>query len=68
MMKILPFSPEFESQVVDLIVGIQSGEFGIDISVDDQPDLRSIPSFYYRGSEGLRGAPETSGSRSAMTA
>jgi hypothetical protein len=31
------FAPEFE--VVDLVLGIQRGEFGIDISEADQPDL-----------------------------
>ena len=45
-MEINPFAPEFETQVVDLIVGIQRGEFGIDISAEQQPDLRSIQSFY----------------------
>ena len=45
-MKIVPFSPGLEAEVVGLIVGIQRGEFGIDITAERQPDLRSIPSFY----------------------
>ena len=45
-MKVIPFSPEFESEVVELIVSIQRGEFEIDITANQQPDLRSIPSFY----------------------
>jgi N-acetylglutamate synthase-like GNAT family acetyltransferase len=45
-MHVVPFSPELESEVIDLIVGIQRGEFGIDIDAERQPDLRAIPSFY----------------------
>lgn len=48
-MKIVPFTPEHESEVVDLIVSIQREEFGIDIDAERQPDLRSIPSFYQTG-------------------
>ena len=39
----VPFAPGFETQVVDLIVGIQRGEFGVGISAEQPPDLRSIP-------------------------
>ena len=46
VVKIVPFSPRFESEVVDLILSIQRGEFEIDITAEQQPDLRSIPSFY----------------------
>jgi len=45
-MKIVPFSPGFETEVVNLIVGIQRDEFELDIDADRQPDLRSIRSFY----------------------
>lgn len=48
-MTILPFSKEYEQQVIDLIVGIQSGEFGVEISADDQPDLKNIENFYQKG-------------------
>jgi N-acetylglutamate synthase-like GNAT family acetyltransferase len=48
-MQIAPFSPELESEVVDLITGIQRGEFGIDIDAERQPDLRRIPEFYQVG-------------------
>lgn len=48
-MQIVPFSAELEAEVIDLIVGIQRGEFGIDIDADRQPDLRSIPAFYQLG-------------------
>jgi len=42
-MQPVPFSSELESEVVDLIVGRQLGQFGIDVDADRQPDLRSIP-------------------------
>ncbi len=48
-MQIVPFRPVFEDAVVELIVGIQRGEFGIDITAEQQPDLRQIPSYYQRG-------------------
>ncbi len=48
-MTIHPFTPEYEDEVVDLIVGIQRGEFGIDIDAERQPDLRSIPGYYQVG-------------------
>lgn len=48
--EVVAFSPELEQEVVDLIVGIQRGEFGIEISAEQQPDLREIPSYYQRGS------------------
>ena len=39
-----------EADVVALIVPIQSEEFGIAISAEDQPDLMNIPAFYQTGS------------------
>ena len=48
-MQVLPFTTVYESDVVELIVGIQRGEFGIDIDAERQPDLRSIPSYYQTG-------------------
>jgi len=44
-MQVVPFSPKHESGVVDLIVGIQRGEFGLEIDAERQPDLRSITSY-----------------------
>ena len=49
-MKVVPFSSQYESEIVDLIVSIQRGEFGIDITAEHQPDLLSIPSFYQTAS------------------
>jgi N-acetylglutamate synthase-like GNAT family acetyltransferase len=43
---IIPFRPRFQSNVLELIVGIQRGEFAIDITAEQQPDLHHIPTFY----------------------
>jgi N-acetylglutamate synthase-like GNAT family acetyltransferase len=48
-MKVVPFSPQFEAEVARLILSIQRDEFGLDITLEDQPDLRSIPSYYQVG-------------------
>jgi N-acetylglutamate synthase-like GNAT family acetyltransferase len=48
-LEIIPFQPEFEPQVVDLILEIQRSEFGIAISAEEQPDLMRIPGFYQVG-------------------
>ena len=46
MISIEEFSPQYQQQVIDLILGIQQHEFQVPITIDDQPDLLSIPSFY----------------------
>ena len=46
---IVPFTPEYTTEVIDLILSIQRGEFDIPITAEDQPDLREIPSFYQKG-------------------
>ncbi|SES08223.1 N-acetylglutamate synthase, GNAT family [Rhizobium sp. NFR03] len=38
-----------EAGIVDLIVPIQSGEFGFSITAADQPDLADIDGFYRQG-------------------
>lgn len=43
---IIPFEEQYTSQVVDLILPIQQEEFGIDISIKDQPDLLNIKEVY----------------------
>ena len=40
------FKQTYQQQVIDLIVGIQSGEFGVKITAEDQPDLKDIQSYY----------------------
>jgi len=49
-LEIVPFQPDLRSDVLDLIVGIQRDEFGIEITAEQQPDLHDIPGFYQMGS------------------
>ena len=35
--------------VAELVLGIQRGEFGVPISLDDQPDLADVSGYYQRG-------------------
>lgn len=44
--RIEPFSSAFGQDVIDLILGIQRGEFEVDVTLEDQPDLLEIPEFY----------------------
>jgi N-acetylglutamate synthase-like GNAT family acetyltransferase len=46
---IRPFLPDDASGVASTIVTIQQSEFGIPITLDDQPDLKDIEGFYQRG-------------------
>ncbi len=45
---IVPFTKDFEQPVIDMIVGIQHGEFGVNITAEDQPDLKNIQNFYQK--------------------
>lgn len=47
MIEIVPYSPHHQDGVV--ILPIQSDEFGIPVTLADQPDLLDIPGFYQRG-------------------
>jgi len=49
MVVIHEFAPVHADGVASLIVGIQREEFGISITLDDQPDLADIRGFYQRG-------------------
>jgi N-acetylglutamate synthase-like GNAT family acetyltransferase len=49
LIEIIPFDPIYSDGVVDVILPIQRIEFGIDISLADQPDLKIIPEFYQQG-------------------
>jgi GNAT superfamily N-acetyltransferase len=53
MIAIDSFRPGDEDALIDLIVPIQSAEFGIPITAADQPDLRDIPGFYLPGRGGF---------------
>lgn len=50
MIEIVPFSKEHKAGVIDVILPIQQSEFGMSITLKDQPDLDDIPGFYQRGS------------------
>ena len=39
----------YKNRVADLILNIQNEEFGIPITLDEQPDLNEIPIFYQAG-------------------
>ena len=45
-MKIVPYVAAHQAQVASLITGIQQGEFGVPITIEDQPDLLNIENFY----------------------
>src|SRR5580765_3351 len=46
---VVPFSQDHFAGVVDVILPIQQSEFGIPITLEAQPDLLDIPSFYQKG-------------------
>ena len=48
-MQIRRFEPDDLDDVVNVILPIQRDEFGFDVTIDDQPDLKIIPEFYQRG-------------------
>lgn len=43
---IRPFKEAYRNKVTNLIIQIQRDEFGIDITLNDQPDLLNISQFY----------------------
>jgi N-acetylglutamate synthase-like GNAT family acetyltransferase len=47
--EIARFADSDQQGVIDVILPIQRDEFGIPITIEDQPDLRSIPNFYQTG-------------------
>jgi GNAT superfamily N-acetyltransferase len=50
MIEVVPFSPSHQPGVIDVILSIQRVEFGVPITVEDQPDLLDIPGYYQQGS------------------
>jgi N-acetylglutamate synthase-like GNAT family acetyltransferase len=50
MVQIRAYEPEDAHAVASVILPIQQAEFGIPITLDDQPDLRDIGGFYQKGS------------------
>jgi GNAT superfamily N-acetyltransferase len=49
MIEIVPFSPNHQAGVIDLVLSIQRDEFGVDITLEDQPDLLDVAGFYQHG-------------------
>ena len=48
MTEINIYKDEYRQQVSDLILDIQCNEFGVPITLDEQPDLKDIPGFYQK--------------------
>lgn len=40
------YHPQYQAQIIELILKIQQEEFGVSITLDDQPDLLNIPTVY----------------------
>jgi N-acetylglutamate synthase-like GNAT family acetyltransferase len=49
VIEIVPFSHEYGEGVVSVVLPIQQSEFGVPITLEQQPDLTSISDFYQRG-------------------
>ncbi|HCF26092.1 MAG TPA: GNAT family N-acetyltransferase [Cyanobacteria bacterium UBA11049] len=43
------YQSKYQTQVIELILKIQRNEFGLPITLDEQPDLLIIPTFYQQG-------------------
>lgn len=53
MIKIAACSSLHQAAAINLILPIQRDEFGLGVTVEDQPDLLEIPSFYQTGGGGF---------------
>jgi GNAT superfamily N-acetyltransferase len=49
VIEVVPFSSGHAAGVIDVILPIQQIEFGIPVTLEDQPDLLDIPGFYQKG-------------------
>lgn len=47
-MKIIAYQERYKQQIIDLILHIQNDEAGINLSLEEQPDLLDIPAYYER--------------------
>ena len=43
------YENSYRTQIIDLILGIQTKEFNVPVTLQDQPDLENISSFYLQG-------------------
>ena len=48
MIKIVTFKPEYTDAIAQLITNIQQNEFGVPVTLKDQPDLLDIQNFYFK--------------------
>ncbi|MBD2099726.1 GNAT family N-acetyltransferase [Leptolyngbya sp. FACHB-261] len=48
-MQILTYHPQYETSIVELVLQVQREEFGLPITLADQPDLLDIPTVYQQG-------------------
>lgn len=48
-MEIRPYTRDLEDQVTSLILGIQNQEFGVAITLEEQPDLLDVDRYYRQG-------------------
>lgn len=46
MIEIREYAPEFQNEIVELILSIEIDELNVPITLNDQPDLLDIPNFY----------------------
>lgn len=53
---IKPIYNNYCPQIIDIVLGIQKGEFGLPITLEDQPDLQDIEANYHAGGGNFWGA------------
>jgi len=46
LIEVVVYSDSYQQEVINLILNIQQNEFHVPITIEDQPDLLTIPSFY----------------------
>ncbi|CAN5573944.1 GNAT family N-acetyltransferase [soil metagenome] len=49
MIQIRPFQSADQNMIPDFVVNIQRGEFGVDVTIADQPDLLDIAGYFRHG-------------------
>lgn len=47
--KVITHEEKYQQGIIDLILPIQQQEFNVSITIQDQPDLQNITSFYMKG-------------------
>lgn len=45
-MEVMVYHEKYKQQIIDLILDIQRKEFGVPITIEDQPDLQNISKYY----------------------